>query len=451
MNNRILENAALIDKPYKGKIKGTNDGAMIKAAGAQKGIPKTFLMEAIAIEVALYSIVAEHGSSSNKIHAPARRLSRFYQHVNVARATIYGFILVSKACGNDVLRLTFWLSNSIVLRAILSQTVGKYFDDWGDPLAFMIALEKFEAWIFSRILNLRVFACSYGLILFLVFPLWTMTPHMQPAAAKGSSLRKTYKRKHSLGDHDQGNFSIDLWKKAFKDACERICPAQAVGHDCGYLPMLAQLVMEKLVSRLDVAMSNAILYENGEEMPTDHVSDPISDSMVLLIQAGKSSFGAGAQLKNAESWSRWLTDLFGIDDNDAPEDENELGDGKRLEPKISFKPFNLLNALSDLMMLPFEMVADKSIRKDVCPAFSGPLIKMVLYNFVPDEFCPKPIPEEVFEALDSEDDFEVDEETITSVPCIAKPTIYLPPSATSLTSIIGEMGNQTLNRSGSLL
>ena len=44
MNNRMLENVALIDKPYKGKIKGTNDGAMIKAAGAQKGIPKTFLM-----------------------------------------------------------------------------------------------------------------------------------------------------------------------------------------------------------------------------------------------------------------------------------------------------------------------------------------------------------------------------------------------------------------------
>ncbi|KAL5537325.1 hypothetical protein UlMin_043687 [Ulmus minor] len=492
MNNRMLENAELIDKPNKGNItKGTNDGGMTKAAGAEKGIPKNFsdskaeleseiemlkeeLQEAAAVEVALYSVVAEHGSSSNKIHAPARRLSRFYQHAckansqakkaNAARAAISGFILVSKACGNDVPRLTFWLSNSIVLRAILSQTVGKQqlpagqqvnynglvpprekkndniesFDGWGDPLSFMIALEKFEAWIFSRIVE----------------SVWwqTMTPHMQPAAAKGSSLRKTYGRKHGLGDHDRGNFSIDLWKKAFKDACERLCPAQAVGHDCGCLPMLARLVMEQLVSRLDVAMFNAILRENGEEMPTDPVSDPISDSKVLPIQAGKSSFGAGAQLKNAiGSWSRWLTDLFGIDDNDAPEDKNELGDGKRLEPEISFKPFRLLNALSDLMMLPFEMVADKSIRKEVCPAFSGPLIKMVLYNFVPDEFCPNSIPEEVFEALDSEDDSGVDEETVTSVPCIADPTIYSPPSATSLTSIIGEVGNQTLNRSGSLL
>lgn len=60
-------------------------------------------------------------------------------------------------------------------------------------------------------------------------------------------------------------------------------------------------VMEQLVDRLDVAMFNAILRENAEEMPTDPVSDPISDSKVLPIPAGKSSFGAGAQLKNAVS------------------------------------------------------------------------------------------------------------------------------------------------------
>lgn len=59
--------------------------------------------------------------------------------------------------------------------------------------------------------------------------------------------------------------------------------------------------MEQLVGRLDVAMFNAILREHDEEMPTDPVSDPISDSKVLPIPAGKSSFGAGAQLKNAVS------------------------------------------------------------------------------------------------------------------------------------------------------
>ena len=59
--------------------------------------------------------------------------------------------------------------------------------------------------------------------------------------------------------------------------------------------------MEQLVNRLDVAMFNAILRESSEEMPTDPISDPISDSKVLPIPSGKSGFGAGAQLKNAVS------------------------------------------------------------------------------------------------------------------------------------------------------
>ncbi len=55
------------------------------------------------------------------------------------------------------------------------------------------------------------------------------------------------------------------------------------------------------MARLDMAMFNAILRESAEEMPTDPVSDPISDSKVLPVPAGKSSFGSGAQLKNAVS------------------------------------------------------------------------------------------------------------------------------------------------------
>lgn len=60
-------------------------------------------------------------------------------------------------------------------------------------------------------------------------------------------------------------------------------------------------VMEQCVARLDVAMFNAILRESEDEIPTDPVSDPISDSKVLPVPLGKLSFGAGAQLKNAVS------------------------------------------------------------------------------------------------------------------------------------------------------
>ncbi|XP_021809603.1 uncharacterized protein LOC110753101 [Prunus avium] len=486
-NNEFVEKSKEADIPedvhVRGMISGTSEREETTTRFSDSKVDlestiellKEELREAAAVEVGLYSVAAEHGSSANKIHAPARRLSRFYFHAcktssqakkgNAARAAITGLILVSKACGNDVPRLTFWLSNSIVLRAIISQTLGKpqisarprnkinaggllsakkeendrtleSFDNWEDPQIFMAALEKFESWIFSRIVE----------------SVWwqNMTPYMQSAAAKASSSRKTYGRKYGLGGHEQGNFSMELWKKAFKDACERLCPARAGGHECGCLPLLARLVMEQLVDRLDVAMFNAILRENAEEMPTDPVSDPISDSKVLPIPAGKSSFGAGAQLKNAiGSWSRWLTDLFGIDDSDAPDDDTELSDQKRLNCETSFKAFRLLNALSDLMMLPFDMLADKSTRKEVCPTFGAPLIKRVLYNFVSDEFCPDPIPEAVFEALDYEENLEAEVESASSFPCAANPTVYSPPPAASLIGIIGEVGSPTLLRSGS--
>lgn len=58
-------------------------------------------------------------------------------------------------------RLTFWLSNSIVLRATLSRGIEKLnlvsiklgSDEWEDPRAFLAALEKFESWIFSRVVK----------------------------------------------------------------------------------------------------------------------------------------------------------------------------------------------------------------------------------------------------------------------------------------------------------
>ncbi|PON61358.1 EEIG1/EHBP1 N-terminal domain containing protein [Parasponia andersonii] len=456
------------------------------------------LREAAAVEASLYSVVAEHGSSTSKVHAPARRLSRLYLHAcressqsrraNAAKIAVSGLVLVAKACGNDVPRLTFWWSNSVVLRTIISQAArslglplsagpsinrnsiqkvkGKVtsplkwkvfspvkregaellynsLSDWEEPHTFTCALEKIESWIFSRIIE----------------SIWwqTLTPHMQSVSAKeidksnGSGPRKSYSRvSRSCDQEEQGNFSLDLWKKAFRDAFERLCPVRAGGHECGCLPMLARLVMEQCVARLDVAMFNAILRESGDEIPTDPVSDPISDSVVLPIPPGKSSFGAGAQLKNAiGNWSRWLTDLFGLDDDDSLDDvDDHEHDDERQD--TSFKSFHLLNALSDLLMLPKDMLLSGSIRKEVCPTFGAPLIKRILDNFVPDEFCPDPIPDVVLEALESEDPTEAGEEAATNFPCTAAAIVYSPPSTASIASFIGEVGGQAnLKRSGS--
>ncbi|KAJ1398936.1 NT-type C2 domain [Sesbania bispinosa] len=410
-----------------------NDNTELKA---EVEMLREELREAAALEVSMYSVIAEHGSSSNKVHAPARRLSRFYFQAcrvgspatiaSAAQSAVSGFVLVSKACGNDVPRLTFWFSNLILLRAIVSKGVENIHIGDGPCI----------------------------------------NSECDSAAAKSSSSRKIYGRRYT-GDQDQGTFSIDLWKRAFKDSCERLCPLRAGGHQCGCLPVIARLpgvfitlmfesylemlevmVMEQLVNRLDVAMFNAILRESDEEMPTDPISDPISDSKVLPIPAGKSGFGAGAQLKNAiGDWSRWLSDLFGIDDSDSHEDNNENDDPKC---ESSFKPFPLLNALSDLMMLPLEMLADGSMRKEVCPRFGILLIKRVVNNFVPDEFSPGPVPDAVLEALYNED-IQDDEGSITSFPCTAGSTSYAPPPASSVVGMLQEVGTQYLLRSGSFV
>lgn len=444
------------------------------------------LREAAAIEVSLYSVVAEHGSSMTKVHAPARRLSRLFFHVSklnlksrrgsAAKSIVSGLALVSKACGNDVPRLTFWLSNSIVLRVIVSKffgerkppisvgpltgTVGngsgkrnpsplkwgsftsvntrsangECFSNWEEPLTFVAALEKVEAWIFARIIE----------------SIWwqTFTPHMQSGTAKeipscgDSEPSKLYQRTSSFVDQQQGSFSLELWKNAFRDACERICPVRSGGHDCGCLPVLSKVIMEQLIARLDVAMFNAILRESADEIPTDPVADPISDAEVLPIPAGKASFGAGAQLKNAiGNWSRWLTDIFGVDEDELLEDNLEAADDDdgRISNDTSSKCFHLLNALSDLMMLPKDLLLSRTVRKEVCPTFGPPLIRRVLNFFIPDEFCPDPIPAVVLAALDSEDPFDSEGGCIMNFPCDAAPIIYQPPSAASVTSFLGEI------------
>lgn len=56
------------------------------------------------------------------------------------------------------------------------------------------------------------------------------------------------------------------------------------------------------------------------------------------------------------NWTRWLTDAIGMNGDDDAEKEQQDS-----EPKL----FRLLNELSDLLMLPKDMLMDRSIRKEV--------------------------------------------------------------------------------------
>ncbi|KAI0519563.1 hypothetical protein KFK09_007014 [Dendrobium nobile] len=450
------------------------------------------LMEVAALEISLYSVVPEHGSSAHKVHTPARRLTRLYIHAckhlsqdkraSIAKNIASGLVLIARSCGNDVPRLTFWLSNIVFLRGIIAQTFGHLspssmimrsadtnssnksaiklqslkwknisgakqgkmlclvpkLDDWQETSTFIAALQKIESWIFSRAVE----------------SVWwqALTPHMQPPVGDFYQIKGVGKLLGpALGDPQQGNFSVDLWKSAFHDAFSRLCPVRAGRHECGCSPVLLRLVMEQCINRLDVAMFNAILRESASEIPTDPVSDPIVDQKVLPVPAGDLSFGSGAQLKNSiGSWSRWLTDWFGMDVDNSVDDEGiDNKDDDRTTKDTNSKCFGLLNQLSDLLMLPKDMLLERNIRKEVCPSIGLPLLTRILCNFTPDEFCPEPVPGIVLEELNSEALIEErlsdNEHQNNNFPFAASPVAYSHPTLADLALKVAEFDAKSSN------
>ncbi|KAJ0229684.1 hypothetical protein HA466_0314850 [Hirschfeldia incana] len=375
------------------------------------------LREVAALEISLYSVVPDPPAQLTSF---TLLLEEFQDSISMLvnigvkkskQLSLETQILISSLC----FRLTFWLSNIVTLREITSHAFGSEHTgseklkitkksngfklDWHETETFTEALEKVESWIFSRIVE----------------SVWwqVFTPRMQSPKNGGETNEKL------IGYQEKGSFSISLWKNAFKVALSRLCPMRGAGHECGCLPILFKMVMEKCIARVDVAMFNAILRESEHQIPTDPVSDPILDSKVLPITAGDLSFGSGAQLKNAIGyWSRCLAE------GSVEEDE---------------KYFSLLNELSDLLMLPKDMLMDLSIREEVCPSISLPLIKRILCNFTPDEFCPDHVPGAVLEELNTE---SISDQKLSGVtfPYAASPVTYIPPSSTNVAEKISVVG-----------
>lgn len=395
------------------------------------------LREVATLEMSLYSVFPEHGSSEHELHRPARDLSRLYalarknqnenKLISVAKNIASGLYLVLKSCGSDVSRLTFWLSNTIMLREIISYEFGspnlngsnRLEEDWTDVRTLLTALRRVESFLFTKTVG----------------SIWSqvMMVHMKPQGV-GSTKAEMMGNfsEPATCDRLQESFSVNLWRKAFEEALQRLCPVQEA---CGCLHVLTRMVMEQCIARLDVAMFNAILRESAHQIPTDPDSDPICDPRVLPIPAGVLSFESGVKLKNTVGfWSRLLTDIFEIDDDHSAARVDE-----------TFKPFHLLNELSDLLMLPKEMLVDSSTRDEVCPSIGLSLIKRILCNFTPDEFCPYPVPGSVLEELNmqsiTESRTSSGGEATRNFPRQVDPVQYCLPSSAQLTDMVAEFSD----------
>ncbi|KAG5395695.1 hypothetical protein IGI04_017509 [Brassica rapa subsp. trilocularis] len=378
------------------------------------------LREVAALEISLYSVVPDHSSSSHKLHTPARRLSRIYIHAckhftrgkraRIATNSVSGLVLVARSCGNDVSRPLVSLITPLNQMGV--RKVSNSFWRIGKKLkCLLLRLKQSNSESSLESLNSLTFAS----LIFKVF-----TPYMQSTESNSSEK--------------QGSFSTSLWNNAFREALQRLCPVRGAGHECGCLPVLARMVMEKCISRFDVAMFNAILRESEHQIPTDPVSDPILDSKVLPIPAGELSFGSGAQLKNAiGNWSRCLTEMFGMNSEDDDDDDHVESDGKA---------FVLLNELSDLLMLPKGMLTESSIREEICPSITLPLIKRILCNFTPDEFCPDHVPGAVLEELNSAESNGDEKLPEESFPYAASSVSYTPPSTMNVGEKVAELAGK---------
>ncbi|ESQ40622.1 hypothetical protein EUTSA_v10012820mg [Eutrema salsugineum] len=399
------------------------------------------LKEVATLEMSLYSVFPEHGSLAHKLHRPARDLSRLYalarksqndnKLISVTKNIVSGLFLVLKSCGSDVPRLTFWLSNTVMLREIISHEFGgtnlngskSLEEDWTDARTLIEALRRVESCLFTQAVE----------------SIWSqvMIVFMRPQGVDSTmgDMMGNFSEPATC-DRLQESFSVNLWKKAFEEALHRLCPVQAARRKCGCLHVLTRMAMEQCIVRLDVAMFNAILRESAHQIPTDPDSDPIGDPRVLPIPAGVLSFESGVKLKNTVGyWSRLLTDIFEIDvDSSLEEQHMQRGDG-------TFKPFHLLNELSDLLMLPKEMLVDSSTRDEVCPSIGLNLIKRILCNFTPDEFCPYPVPGTVLEELNAQSITESRSssgDATRSFPRQINPVQYSRPSCAHLTDMIAE-------------
>ncbi|XP_010520070.1 PREDICTED: uncharacterized protein LOC104799318 [Tarenaya hassleriana] len=390
------------------------------------------LRDVASLEISLYSVSPEHGISSDKLYKPARDLSRLYtiarksqsesKLVAVSKNIMSGLFLVSKSCGTDVPRLTFWLSNIVVFREFITREFGgenvngskPVEEDWKDVRTLLAEIRKLETLVFTRAVE----------------SIWSqvLMTHLKPRGEDTSVGKRIRSAKFSD--------CVTLWENSFEEALHRLCPVQTGQGNCGCLPVLTKMVMEKCIARLDIAMFNAILRESAHQIPTDAVSDPIGDPRLLPITAGVLSFESGVKLKNAVGyWSRSLLDIYDIGSDDSPEAEHH---------NSAFKPFKLLNELSDLLMIPKDTLTDHSTREEVCPSIGLSLVKRILCNFTPDEFCPDPVPGTVLEELNAQSILEgrsYGNPTI-GFPRRAAPVLYTPPSASHLTETTTEFSGR---------
>ncbi|KAL3132833.1 hypothetical protein ABBQ38_006758 [Trebouxia sp. C0009 RCD-2024] len=382
------------------------------------------LRTAAALEASIYLARSGKGNArrvkARSVHAPARRLARTTISLGPDEGIAFGLRAVraieAAADGSsDVIGMAYWWSNCIQLRWMLwamchggdqpddgsmaEEAQGMDEFDWVMKV-LVPPLRELEGYIFERLFRY----------------LWQKalleSVSREPTGGPAMFSPHMMTPIHKASQHED---AIQRWLDALQDTHRTLMPAKQSATN-GHVTLLKQKMLTAILRRLDCVLfdklttgdagdgmspdsrhvfSSAWNKQSGHQrtassssMPGGAPPEPPLDPKLLPFSKGPLSFGVGVNLKMAVSrWTDWAHDA-----------------GVREEKGVleGYSFFPQLRATADLLMMPKEVLTDRSIRAEVLPGLSLRRICTLLERFQPDDFSADPLPRGLLDTLQNE-------------------------------------------------
>ena len=352
------------------------------------------LCDCAALELALRSGPANPLGPPGAVHGPARAL------VHALRCCPPGAPLASLAqrcaqalagavlgCGPSApAPLLYWWSNAAALRAALSLRC--VWEAAEEPPAAL------SAWLQAACARVEGAACARA-----AGAAWDLA--CAPACAKPPAPPQ---RGHSVDDALAAHWlgALEGAERALAGGGAAAGAAAADG-GTGTFPQLPPQALALLLSRLDVALFNALLRApggsaSGGDGSSSDGSDPVSQR-AAVPGGGAVTFAAGVAIKLAvQALSGWAAQRR-VPGSGGKGGKSGGGGGGGGGGATCFP---LMRCAADVLMMPKGALADAGVRRDVAGALTPRLLRQLLGRFTPDDSAPEAVPQTLLAALDSE-------------------------------------------------
>ncbi|KAL0019458.1 hypothetical protein WJX77_004963 [Trebouxia sp. C0004] len=427
----IAESAKSMATP-QGMSRGSRDlGPRLEGAqeGAQGSIPPGFtytqiesmvreLRTAAALEASVYLARSGKGNArrvkARSVHAPARRLARTTISLGPDEGIAFGLRAVraieaaADGC-SDVIGMAYWWSNCIQLRWMLwAMCHGGEMSEDGSIAEEASGMDEFD-WVMKVLVpplrELEVYIFE-RLFRYLWQKALLESVKREPSGGPMFSPHMMTPT-HKASQHED---AIQRWLDALQDTHRTLMPAKQSATN-GHVTLLKQKMLTVILRRVDSVLfekltagdANAMSpssrdvfssgwknsgHQRNASTSSGAGAEAPLDPKLLPFSKGPLSFGVGVNLKMAVSrWTDWAHDA-----------------GVREEKGVleGYSFFPQLRATADLLMMPKEVLTDRTIRAEVLPGLSLGRICSLLERFQPDDFAADPLPKGLLTSLHNE-------------------------------------------------